>query len=70
MYDDREYDIVSIGVNSVNPVNYLLLREGDTVVLRARDNNVDGVLDTLLVGTVSLDEANRIYAPRYFSGLH
>ncbi|MBX2820444.1 MAG: hypothetical protein KTR29_12205 [Rhodothermaceae bacterium] len=62
MYDNQEYSIVSIKIPPDDPTNYLLLREQNTFILRARDNNLDGVLDTLLVGNVSLDQANEIYS--------
>ena len=62
MFDEREYSIVSIKVHPNAPTNYLLLREQDAFRLRARDNNLDGVLDTLLLGTLSLEQANEIYA--------
>jgi len=61
MYDDQEYSIVSIKVHLNDPTNYLLLRDQNTFVLRARDNNLDGVLDTLLLGSLSLEQANEIY---------
>ncbi len=48
VYDNTTYDILSTDAIHGVPVNYLLLREGNTFLLRARDNNLDGVLDTLL----------------------
>ena len=62
IYDDQMYSIVSIGVVPGNSVNYLLLREDGTLLLRARDNNLDGVLDTLLVGSITMEKADEIYA--------
>lgn len=41
--------------------NDLLRREDGRVALRARDFDQDGSLDTLLVGSLSLSEANAIY---------
>ena len=61
-YDRLEYTIYSIRPVGGNPANYLLLREDARVVLRAKDDDLDGILDTLLVGDISLEEANAIYA--------
>ncbi len=62
VYNNLAYDILSTDAIRGVPVNYLLLREGNTFLLRARDNDLDGVLDTLLAGDFSLEEANVIYA--------
>ncbi len=61
-YGDGSYEIISIPVTANRGGNFLLLREGGKYVLRARDVNQDGVLDTLLFGHLSLERANQIYA--------
>ena len=61
-YNDKEYSILSFGIRTGDPVNYLILREGESVALRARDNNLDGLLDTVLIGTITIEQANLIYS--------
>ena len=61
-YEGDTYEIVSLAVPTNGGSNFLLLRQGERVVLRARDNDQDGTLDTLLTGTLTLENANRIYA--------
>ena len=61
-YNDQEYSILHRSLPLNNTVNYLLSREGEAIVLSARDNNLDGVLDTLLIGDLPLETANTVYA--------
>ena len=60
-HDGRSYDIYSLDTPTITPMNVLLRRAEGQVVLRARDDDQDGVLDTLLVGDLSLEAANTIY---------
>lgn len=61
-HDDRQYEIIS----SVRPQgegsNDLILRDGRRVLLRARDTEQAGVVDVVLVGDATVQEANVIYA--------
>ena len=59
--DGQRYEIVALRPAS-GSVNDLLRYDGGRVVLRARDRDQDGTLDTLLVGDVPLAGANAIYA--------
>ncbi len=43
-------------------LNDLVRLDGDRLLLRARDLDQDGRLDTMLVGSLALDDANAIYA--------
>lgn len=61
IYEGEGYSILSTDANRASPVNYLLQREQGITLLRARDEDLDGILDTLLLGTISLVEANAIY---------
>ena len=61
-YEGDTYEIVSLVVPTNGGSNFLLLRQGERVVLRAQDEDQDGTLDTLLAGTLTLENANRIYA--------
>jgi hypothetical protein len=61
-YEGAAYEITSLVIPANGGHNYLLLREGNRLLLRAKDADQDGTLDTLLVGTVSLENANHIYA--------
>ncbi|AXI99727.1 hypothetical protein CYPRO_0441 [Cyclonatronum proteinivorum] len=67
-FEGEQYEI--IGYNQVEGrdegVNDLVLREGRTVRLWARDNTQDGFIDRIFEGDVTLSEANRIY----LAGIH
>lgn len=62
-FEGEQYEI--IGYNEVEGreegVNDLVLRDGSTVRLWARDNTQDGFIDSVIQGDVSLQDANRIY---------
>ncbi|MEX0685710.1 MAG: hypothetical protein WD267_05020 [Balneolales bacterium] len=60
-YEDQTYRIISLTDPENNGSNYLVLSQEGQVKLRARDNDQNGVLDTLLLGEISLDKANEIY---------
>ena len=47
---------------ALEPVNDLVRQDGRRTVLRARDRDQDGLIDTLLTGSISLERANEIYA--------
>lgn len=61
-YEGRSYEIVSVGTAAEGGRNYLVRREGEHLLLRARDADQNGTLDTLLIGALPLDRANAIYA--------
>ena len=60
--EGRDYEVVSVADPPGGGRNVLLRRDGGRVVLRAVDADQDGRLDTLLVGRLTLEEADRIYA--------
>jgi hypothetical protein len=62
VYEGATYEIISLVLPADRGGNSLLLREGNRLVLHARDQDQDGTLDTLLVGDVTLESANDIYA--------
>lgn len=61
-HEGRTYEIVGVDDSPEEGRNFLILREGSQILLRARDDEQDGHLDTLLSGNLSLEDANRIYA--------
>lgn len=61
LWEGAVYEIVAIRTGE-EPVNDLVRRGRDRVVLRLRDRDQDGRLDTLLVGSMPISEANVIYA--------
>ena len=61
-YEGDTYEILSLVIPTNGGSNFLLLRQGERVVLRAQDEDQDGTLDTLLTGNLTLESANRIYA--------
>ncbi len=60
-YAGSEYYILSTSLQS-GEGNVLVRRDRARPALRARDFDQDGVLDTVLVGALSLADANRVYA--------
>jgi hypothetical protein len=56
------YQIIGVDVPLEGGYNFLVQREGEALLLHAKDHDQDGILDTLLVGDVTLDQANEIYA--------
>ena len=58
--DGQTYGIVRTGSETERANDLVLLNGGDR--LRARDRDQDGTIDTLLTGSLSLAEANAIYA--------
>ena len=62
LYNDQEYAILSRSLITGKSVNYLLMQGRDALLLSARDDNIDGVLDTLLIGDSSLENANTVYS--------
>ncbi len=61
-YQGDTYEIISLVIPAKGGSNFLLLRQDEQVLLRAKDQDQDGTLDTLLIGDMSLESANHIYA--------
>lgn len=68
MYDGKEYKIESVTPNYSEGYNILSRREGDRLVFKGIDKEQDGKLDNLLAGSVSLDEARKIYEEGILEG--
>ena len=61
-YDNLSYQIISINTSTGEGTNFLsLINEEGTEVLNARDLDQDGMLDVILKGSLSLEQANSIY---------
>lgn len=60
-YQGKEYRIESVTPNTMEGYNILTRKENDELVLKAIDKEQDGVIDEIVAGAVSLDEANAIY---------
>lgn len=60
-YKGKTYRIQSITPTISEGYNFLTLRDGETLVLKAVDKEQDGILDEVQVGDLSLDQANFIY---------
>jgi hypothetical protein len=61
-YDGVEYHIISVVSPEDGGHNFLTRREGGQVVFSAKDEDQDGILDTVVIGDVSLVLANDIYS--------
>jgi len=61
-YEGDPYEIISVVVPTGGGGNYLALYEGNRFLIRAKDRDQDGRIDTVLVGDITLETANRIYA--------
>lgn len=62
-YEDQVYEIAGFTSEDGESVNMLIQRdpETDEVYFRVMDENQTGVLDRVITGEISLEEANRIY---------
>ena len=58
--DGVEYAVLAFELDR-GRANDLVRLDGDRLAFRARDRDQDGTLDTVLVGTLSLPDANAIY---------
>ncbi|MEX2605260.1 MAG: hypothetical protein WD361_13705 [Gracilimonas sp.] len=61
-YQNNDYQIISITSPSGEGINILVKFENDTTVFRTLDQDQDGIIDLIQYGSVTLDEANQIYA--------
>lgn len=61
-HEGARYEIVSTVTSTGDGYNLLLLRDAGSVVLRAKDYDQNGTLDTLLTGETPLADADAIYA--------
>lgn len=59
---EQEYEVISLSLASGEGVNYLLQRENDHVVFRAKDEDQDGHIDQVLMGNLSVHHADSLYA--------
>jgi hypothetical protein len=60
-HEGIDYEIISVVVSDDGGHNYLTRRSVGQLVFSAKDEDQNGTLDTVLVGNISLDEANDIY---------
>ncbi|SMO92509.1 hypothetical protein [Gracilimonas mengyeensis] len=60
-YQNGDYTITSIVMPEGDGVNMLAYYEGDNLVFRARDNDMDGLMDYVINGEASIAEINEIY---------
>jgi len=60
-YNGREYFIRSISPKSQIGYNMLILKENDKIVIDAIDRNQDGTIDKVVVGDISVEDAQKIY---------
>lgn len=60
-YNGDSYEIVSTSADEETGSNELILKRDKRVVLRARDTDQNGEIDSVLEGELSLSEANEIY---------
>ena len=61
-FDGKKYQIISAIKRVSTGYNALTQRDGKRTVLQAVDNDQNGELDTLMLGEITLEKANEIYA--------
>lgn len=61
VHDGERFEIVSIVTPTGPGGNFLVRFDDGQILLRASDYDQDGLLDTLMVGDLTLDRANEIY---------
>lgn len=60
-YDGHPFEIISISAPTGEGYNYLVQYKGGESVLRSMDTNQDGIIDLVQYGSISIEEANKIY---------
>lgn len=61
-YEGKTYEIAGYNNSTEGEsANFLIQRMGDDVILRVMDRNRTGVLDRVITGDISIQEANNIY---------
>jgi len=60
-HEGKEYRIESVTPNYVEGYNILFRKDKDELVLRGIDKQQDGILDEVVVGKLSVEQANAIY---------
>jgi hypothetical protein len=60
-YQDEVYRIVSVAPNFADGYNILLLQKGESVLLKGYDFQQNGELDSLEIGSLTLEAANDLY---------
>ncbi len=61
-HEDQVYEIVSLVLPDGQGYNLLLRYENDRVVLHAEDTDQNGSIDSIVIGDMSREEADRVYA--------
>lgn len=60
-YEGKTYEIVGYNEQDGESANFLIHRQNDAAIFRAIDQNQTGVLNKVITGSISLEEANSIY---------
>jgi len=60
-FEGQKYEILSTVSDTKSGYNMLIQRENKQIVLRAIDKDQDGILDSLMIGNITLKIANEIY---------
>ncbi len=61
-FNNEPYEIISVSAPSGEGYNYLIKKEEGKSVFRSLDTNQDGMIDLIQYGSISIDQANKIYA--------
>lgn len=60
-HEGEEYKIFGFSPNETVGYNYLIKQENNEILIKCIDKQQDGTLDEVIVGDISLKEANSIY---------
>lgn len=60
-YGGKDYQIESYTPSNGSGNNFLVLKDGKKIILKAIDKEQNGYIDKILVGDISLSEAREIY---------
>ncbi len=61
-HDDKQYQIESFTPPEGSGNNFLVLKKGKEVILKAIDKGQNGYIDRILAGDITLSEARKIYS--------
>lgn len=60
-YQGKDYKILGFFPQDLDGFNLLIRKEQNTILLKCIDRQQDGILDEVVVGDITLEEANIIY---------
>jgi hypothetical protein len=61
-HEGEEYQIIGYSPTGTEGYNYLIRQKDDEILIKCIDKQQDGILDEVILGNISLENANTIYS--------